>query len=66
MPMLAFGEDFDENFFGSNGIQRLQHWLKQHRGECPQISDDTRLGSPICRPSKIDNKVIFSLIAFYN
>ena len=51
--MSGLGEDFDENFFGSNGIQRLQHWLKQHRGECPQISDDTRLGSPICRPSKI-------------
>ena len=53
IDVSGFGEDFDENFFGSNGIQRLQQWLKQHRGECPQISDDTRLGSPICRPSKI-------------
>ena len=53
IDVSGLGEDFDENFFGSNGIQRLQHWLKQHRGECPQISDDTRLGSPICRPSKI-------------
>ena len=53
IDVSGLGEDFDENFFGSNGIQRLQHWLKQHRGKCPQISDDTRLGSPICRPSKI-------------
>ena len=53
IDVSGLGEDFDENFFGSNGIQRLQQWLKQHRGECPQISDDTRLGSPICRPSKI-------------
>ena len=53
IDVSGLGEDFDENFFGSNGIQRLQQWLKQHRGECPQIRDDTRLGSPICRPSKI-------------
>ena len=53
IDVSAFGEDFDENFFGSNGIQRLQQWLEQHQGECPQISNYTRLGSPICRPSKI-------------
>ena len=53
IDVSAFGEDFDENFFGSNGIQRLQKWLEHHQGECPQISDENRLGSPICRPSKI-------------
>ena len=53
IDVSAFGEDFDENFFGSNGIQRLQQWLEHHKGECPQISDENRLGSPICRPSKI-------------
>ena len=53
IDVSAFGEDFDENFFGSNGVQRLEKWLEQHQGECPQISDDARLGSPICRPSKI-------------
>ena len=53
IDVSGFGEDFDENFFGSNGIQRLQQWLEHHQGECPQISDENRLGSPICRPSKI-------------
>ena len=53
IDVSAFGEDFDENFFGSNGIQRLQKWLEHHQRECPQISDENRLGSPICRPSKI-------------
>ena len=30
IDVSAFGEDFDENFFGSNGIQRLQKWLEHH------------------------------------
>ncbi len=45
--------DFDENFFASGGLQRVQDWINQHTGEGNEISDDIRLGPPIARPSKI-------------
>ena len=43
----------DEKFFGTEGPKRLKEWLSQHQDDCPQIGDEIRLGSPICRPSKI-------------
>ncbi|MDC3238472.1 fumarylacetoacetate hydrolase family protein, partial [Flavobacteriaceae bacterium] len=39
--------------FGTEGPKRLKEWLSQHQDDCPQIGDEIRLGSPICRPSKI-------------
>lgn len=48
-----FGEDYTERFFESDGLRRLEKWLKANEKECPTIAEDTRLGSPICRPSKI-------------
>jgi 2,4-didehydro-3-deoxy-L-rhamnonate hydrolase len=48
-----FGEDYNETFFETNGIERLRSWLKDNESECPSISAETRLGSPICRPSKL-------------
>jgi len=48
-----FGEDYDENFFGADGIDRLTSWLKINQDKCPSISSDVRLGPPMTRPSKI-------------
>lgn len=48
-----FGQDYDEDFFGSDGIERLKMWYGIHKGDCPQISKETRLGPPVKRPSKI-------------
>ena len=53
IDVSAFDSDYDEKFFGSDGPKRLEDWLTNHQDECPQIGDDIRLGSPICRPSKI-------------
>ncbi len=53
LDVSAFGSDYDEKFFGTKGPKRLKDWLSQHQDNCPQIGDDIRLGSPICRPSKI-------------
>ncbi len=53
IDVSAFGEDYTEDFFANNGIQRLQQWLEQHRADCPEVSMDTRLGPPVARPSKI-------------
>jgi len=48
----AFGEDYNEQFFETDGLNRLAAFLKDNNN-LPQISDDIRLGSPIGRPSKI-------------
>lgn len=49
----AFGEDYDEHFFGTNGPQRLSTWLKQELVNCPVVHGAERLGPPVQRPSKI-------------
>ncbi|MFD2567067.1 fumarylacetoacetate hydrolase family protein [Pseudotenacibaculum haliotis] len=53
IDVSAFGEDYDENFFKNNGIQRLRDWLKSHKDVCPTLTDDIRLAPPINKPSKI-------------
>ena len=49
----AFGSDYDEAFFGGDGIARLSAWAKAQAGSAPTLPDDVRLGPPLCRPSKI-------------
>lgn len=49
----SFGEDFNEEFFGTDGINRLALWLKKNEAVCPTIKDGERLGPPMARPSKI-------------
>lgn len=49
----AFGEDYDEAFFGSDGPARLQAWLEKNLEHCPVVSGTVRLGAPLHRPSKI-------------
>ena len=53
IDVSSFGSDFDENFFGTEGVERLRTWLKEHQGDCPEIGKDVRLGSPLVRPSKL-------------
>lgn len=49
----AFGEDYGEQFFASNGLERLSQWWAQHGSTCPQVPAGVRLGAPLQRPSKI-------------
>ncbi|WP_374949212.1 fumarylacetoacetate hydrolase family protein [Mucilaginibacter sp.] len=49
----AFGEDYNEQFFESDGLTRLQQFLKENEGKLNPIADSERLGSPVARPSKI-------------
>ncbi|MDO5977372.1 fumarylacetoacetate hydrolase family protein [Flavivirga spongiicola] len=53
IDVSAFGEDYNENFFGTEGVERLALWLKNNGPTCPIISGDARLGSPLVRPSKL-------------
>ena len=53
LDVSGFGSDFDEHFFASGGLQKLQTWLAANRATAPSVPDSARLGPPICRPSKI-------------
>jgi 2,4-diketo-3-deoxy-L-fuconate hydrolase len=48
-----FGEDYNELFFQNDGLNRLEEFIKANEGKLPQVATDTRLGSPVARPSKI-------------
>ena len=51
LDVSAFGEDYNEKFFATNGLERLEAWLKTN--ECPEVSEGERLGPCVARPSKI-------------
>lgn len=53
LDVSAFCDDFDEAFFGNNGIEKLRIWLDKNQENCPIVSNDVRLGPPLMRPSKI-------------
>jgi len=47
----AFGEDYNEHFFETNGVARLADFINNNM--LTQVADDERLGCPLARPSKI-------------
>ncbi len=49
----AFGEDYNEAFFESDGIARLEKFVAENKGKLEKLPDGVRLGSPVARPSKI-------------
>ncbi|HZE71762.1 MAG TPA: fumarylacetoacetate hydrolase family protein [Pyrinomonadaceae bacterium] len=53
LEVSAFGQDYDEQFFATDGIKRLEGWLTEHADECPVVGEGVRLGPCIARPSKI-------------
>jgi 2-keto-4-pentenoate hydratase/2-oxohepta-3-ene-1,7-dioic acid hydratase in catechol pathway len=53
LDVSAFGQDYDEYFFGGAGIANLEKWLVSNETACPIVPNDFRLGAPLCRPSKI-------------
>lgn len=48
----SFGEDYDETFFATDGLNRLKAWLSKEVS-LPPLEEGTRLGPPTCRPSKL-------------
>lgn len=53
LDVSGFGQDYDEAFFGTNGVGELQTWLQQNANDCPLVKNEIRLGAPLVRPSKI-------------
>jgi 2,4-diketo-3-deoxy-L-fuconate hydrolase len=49
----AFGSDYDEKFFGGDGLERLAAWAKANAASAPTVDASVRLGPCIARPSKI-------------
>jgi 2,4-didehydro-3-deoxy-L-rhamnonate hydrolase len=53
LDVSAFGQDYEEFCFESDGLLLLSSWLVNNASECQEIPENTRFGSPIKRPSKI-------------
>src|ERR1700686_353325 len=53
IDVSAMGSDYDEEFFGRGGLKELKSWLSSHAASAPRVSPSARLGSAVCRPSKI-------------
>jgi 2,4-didehydro-3-deoxy-L-rhamnonate hydrolase len=49
----AFVSDYDEGFFASGGLPRLETWARTNAAQAPRIPPGIRSGSPVPRPSKI-------------
>jgi 2-keto-4-pentenoate hydratase/2-oxohepta-3-ene-1,7-dioic acid hydratase in catechol pathway len=49
----AFGKDYNEAFFESGGLEKLQQFVDRNKGQLPVLPAGVRLGSPVARPSKI-------------
>lgn len=51
--LSAFGEDFNQEFFANNGIERLEDWLDSQQQSLPVVDGHIRWGAPVAVPSKI-------------
>ncbi|NCG28229.1 MAG: ureidoglycolate lyase [Verrucomicrobiales bacterium] len=45
--------DYNEEFFASDGLEKLQEWASANANDAETVSADHRIGSPIARPSKM-------------
>lgn len=45
--------DFDEQFFGGSGVEKLRSWFKENAENAARVEGEFRFGSPIKRPGKI-------------
>ena len=49
----GFGQDYNEVFFATGGLQKLKTWVDKEGKKAPKVSDHERLGPSVARPSKI-------------
>jgi 2-keto-4-pentenoate hydratase/2-oxohepta-3-ene-1,7-dioic acid hydratase in catechol pathway len=53
LDVSGFGSDYNEAFFRDGGLAALAAWVKANGSSAPRVSSAARLGSAVCRPSKI-------------
>jgi 2,4-diketo-3-deoxy-L-fuconate hydrolase len=49
----GFGEDYGETFLENDGLARLEKWVNANLNVLPQVSEGTRIGPCLQRPSKL-------------
>jgi 2-keto-4-pentenoate hydratase/2-oxohepta-3-ene-1,7-dioic acid hydratase in catechol pathway len=49
----GFIPDYNETFFETDGLQKLQAIIDEHGTNLPVVDEDERLASPVARPSKL-------------
>ncbi|MBC6988729.1 MULTISPECIES: fumarylacetoacetate hydrolase family protein [Hymenobacter] len=49
----AFGQDYHEEFFATDGLRRLAEFVQAHENQLLPIAAGERLGPPVARPSKL-------------
>ncbi|HXU64539.1 MAG TPA: fumarylacetoacetate hydrolase family protein [Polyangia bacterium] len=49
----GFGSDWNEAFFGGDGLSRLAAWVRAEAARAPRVPAGVRLGPPVARPSKL-------------
>src|SRR5215218_4584941 len=49
----AFAEDYNEEFFETDGLKRLETFISENKNNLQKLPADVRIGSPVARPSKI-------------
>jgi len=49
----SFGEDFGEDFFKMDGLNRFKKWIEANHDKLPVVPEGIRFGSCVQRPSKI-------------
>jgi 2,4-didehydro-3-deoxy-L-rhamnonate hydrolase len=53
VDVTSFAGDYDEAFFGGDGLRGLAAWLKDAGTSAPRIEGGARIAAPLARPSKI-------------
>lgn len=51
--LAGFSEDYNEVFFETGGMERLQQYIGKNRTSLKPVAQGMRIGSPVARPSKI-------------
>ncbi|MBB1285601.1 fumarylacetoacetate hydrolase family protein [Flavisolibacter sp. BT320] len=49
----AFGEDYGETFFATDGLSRLKDFIEKNGQQLPKLESGVELAAPFQRPSKI-------------
>jgi len=53
VDVSTFGEDYTEDFLGTDGLDRLSRWLQSNAASLPKVDKSVRMGCPLVKPSKI-------------
>src|SRR5271169_2403074 len=53
VDVSAVVTDYNEEFLGTDGLEKLRRWVDKNAGILPRVGSSVRLGASVCRPSKI-------------